>query len=65
LKPSNILLDAAGEPHVTDFGLARRVEPTGDQSVSGSVVGTPSYMTSARFWRSTGVTLLRVKSEPH
>src|SRR5262245_11996274 len=44
LKPSNILLDAAGEPHVTDFGLARRIEPTGDQSVSGSVVGTPSYM---------------------
>src|SRR5262245_22593143 len=44
LKPSNILLDAAGQPHVTDFGLARRIEPSAEFSASGSVVGTPSYM---------------------
>src|SRR5262249_58591188 len=44
LKPSNILLDAEGHPHVTDFGLAKRLEGDGSLSVSGSIVGTPQYM---------------------
>jgi serine/threonine-protein kinase len=44
LKPSNILLDARGEPHVTDFGLAKRVDGTGSLTQSGAIVGTPSYM---------------------
>jgi WD40 repeat protein len=44
LKPANILLDAAGEPHVTDFGLAKRVEGGGDLTQSGAIVGTPGYM---------------------
>lgn len=44
LKPANILLDANGQPHVTDFGLARRVEDDSHLTVSGAIMGTPSYM---------------------
>src|SRR5205814_819334 len=44
LKPANILLDAAQRPHVTDFGLAKRVEGGSDLTRSGAIVGTPSYM---------------------
>jgi tetratricopeptide (TPR) repeat protein/tRNA A-37 threonylcarbamoyl transferase component Bud32 len=44
LKPSDILLDDAGQPHVTDFGLAKRVEMDGSITQSGVLVGTPSYM---------------------
>jgi tRNA A-37 threonylcarbamoyl transferase component Bud32 len=45
LKPANILLDAQGEPHVTDFGLAKKVAADAEpgSSVSG-IVGTPGYM---------------------
>jgi serine/threonine protein kinase/tetratricopeptide (TPR) repeat protein len=44
LKPSNILLDAEGQPHVTDFGLAKRIETDSSLTHSGAILGTPSYV---------------------
>src|SRR6059036_299558 len=44
IKPGNILLDAKGEPHLTDFGLARLVEHGSTVTGSLEVMGTPSYM---------------------
>ncbi len=45
LKPSNILLDSEGNPHVTDFGLAKIFDGTDSGNTqSGTIVGTPSYM---------------------
>lgn len=44
LKPSNILIDQTGKPHVTDFGLAKRVADEDNLTRSGAIVGTPSYM---------------------
>src|SRR5438309_1588469 len=44
IKPGNILLDAKGEPHLTDFGLARLVESESTVTHTLDVLGTPSYM---------------------
>ena len=44
IKPGNILLDAKGEPHLTDFGLARLVESESTVTRTVEVLGTPSYM---------------------
>jgi eukaryotic-like serine/threonine-protein kinase len=51
LKPSNILIDQKDDPHITDFGLAKRTSRTGGAPVppaaltaTGAIVGTPAYM---------------------
>ena len=46
LKPSNVLLDARGEPHLTDFGLAKRLQGNGaaEATHTGAILGTPAYM---------------------
>jgi TolB-like protein/Tfp pilus assembly protein PilF len=44
IKPGNILLDGKGEPHLTDFGLARLVETESTMTRTMEVLGTPSYM---------------------
>src|SRR5205809_272623 len=62
IKPDNILLDAKGEPHLTDFGLARLVETESTVTRTMEVLGTPSYMApeqaignNARVGRATDV----------
>src|SRR6266545_963568 len=44
IKPGNILVDAKGEPHLTDFGLARLAETESNVTRTIDVLGTPSYM---------------------
>jgi serine/threonine protein kinase/Flp pilus assembly protein TadD len=44
IKPGNVLVDVKGEPHLTDFGLARLVEAESTVTRTMEVLGTPSYM---------------------
>ncbi|MCI0748665.1 MAG: serine/threonine-protein kinase [Verrucomicrobia subdivision 3 bacterium] len=44
LKPSNILIDADGQPHLTDFGLAKVADQQQIVTATGAIIGTPAYM---------------------
>lgn len=61
LKPANVLVDSRGEPHVTDFGLAKQIgtsAPDAEMTVSGTILGTPGYMSPEQAdGRATRVTV--------
>jgi eukaryotic-like serine/threonine-protein kinase len=44
LKPGNILLSSDGEPRITDFGLAKHVRGNDHLTLTGQLIGTPSFM---------------------
>ena len=44
LKPANILIDENGTPYITDLGLAKQVDDKSELTRTGSVMGTPNYM---------------------
>ena len=44
LKPANVLVDAHGEPHVTDFGLAKQLGQKEGSAIASELIGSPNYM---------------------
>jgi len=44
LKPHNVLMDPNAQPHITDFGLAKRIDQDSGLTQTGAVMGSPAYM---------------------
>ena len=56
LKPGNVLIDKAGNPRVTDFGLAKQLDTDNELTPSGHVLGTPAYMSPEQAMGNTQAT---------
>jgi WD40 repeat protein/predicted Ser/Thr protein kinase len=54
LKPSNVIIDPADQPHITDFGLAKAITADIGLTVTGQVLGSPSYMSPEQADASRG-----------
>ena len=44
LKPSNVIIDSLGQPRIIDFGLAKRLDHDSDLTITGQMIGTPTFM---------------------
>ncbi|MEM1026839.1 MAG: protein kinase [Planctomycetota bacterium] len=60
LKPENILLDDKGEPCISDFGLACRLERSGGLTLTGQILGTPQYMAPEQIAGGSGAATIAV-----
>ncbi|MEM6469070.1 MAG: serine/threonine-protein kinase [Planctomycetota bacterium] len=65
LKPSNILIDSEGDPHVTDFGLAKSIHVDGDLTQPGFLVGTPNYMAPEQTLPESDASAISVATDIH